>query len=168
MVFWSDENGPKIRDFWKKFQNRPVWPVLWARKPKIVTHHYQLTLGNPPVKGLEVSWFLGLRIILLIQHISVKKQIFPHFSPNYNPLCYVYLQINLFEKTNNFRGDKKEVKLSNKKLSATLSVTQQFFSYSHVYICNNTYEGTMLILFILLQSSLVKETALTIMFSLNS
>ena len=72
MIFWSDENGPKIWDFWKKFQSRPVWPVVWARKPKIVTHHYQLTLGNPPVKGLEVSWFLGLRIILLIQNISVK------------------------------------------------------------------------------------------------
>ena len=62
-----------------------------------------------------------------IKVLCFKKQIFPHFSPNYNPLCYVYLQINLFEKTNNFRGDKKEVKLSNKKLSATLSVTQQFF-----------------------------------------
>ena len=92
-----------------------------------------------------------------IKVLCFKKQIFPHFSPNYNPLCYVHLQINLFEKRNNFRGDKKEVKLSNKKLSATLSVTQQFFSYSHVYICNNTYEGTMLILFILLQSSLVKK-----------
>ena len=73
MVFWSDENRPKIRDFWKKFQNRPVWPVVWARKPKIVTHHYQLTLGNPPAKGLEVSWFLGLHIIPPIQHISVNN-----------------------------------------------------------------------------------------------
>ena len=80
MVFWSDENGPKIQDFWKKFQNRPVWPVVWARKPKIVTHHYQLTLGNPPVKGLKVLWFLGLHIIPPIQHISVKNFCLRNFT----------------------------------------------------------------------------------------
>ena len=83
MVFWSDENRPKIGDFWKKFLNLPVWPVVWAWKPKIVTHHYQLTLGNPPEKGLEVSWFLGLHIILPIQHISVKTSSKWYNNQNY-------------------------------------------------------------------------------------
>ena len=47
------------------------WAQIWTRNHQKWVHTTQLSLGNTPGAGFEISWFLGCHIISTIQSSSV-------------------------------------------------------------------------------------------------
>ena len=50
------------------------WAQIWTRDHQKWVHTTQLSLGNTPGAGFEISWFLGCHIISTIQSSSVNSR----------------------------------------------------------------------------------------------
>ena len=78
VCFWSNQNRPKIELFFVKLGYRANLARVWARKLSDLTQSYFFRLVQPSKQGFEILSFLGLLIMLVIQHTSVnliKKKI---------------------------------------------------------------------------------------------
>ena len=61
------------------------WAQIWTRNHQKWVHTTQLSLGNTPGAGFEISWFLGGNIISTIQSSSVKYLL--HLQVHSELLC---------------------------------------------------------------------------------
>ena len=72
VCFWSNQNRPKIELFFVKLGYRANLARVWAQKLSDLTQPYFFRLVQPSKQGFEILSFLGLLIMLIIQHTSVK------------------------------------------------------------------------------------------------
>ena len=72
VCLWSNQNRPKIGLIFFKLGYRANSAWVWARKLSDLVQPYFFSLGKPSEQGYEILSFLGLLIMLVIQHTSVK------------------------------------------------------------------------------------------------
>ena len=73
VCLWSNQNRPKIGLIFFKLGYRANLAWVWARKLSDLVQPYFFSLGKPSEQGYEILSFLGLLIMLVIQHTSVKS-----------------------------------------------------------------------------------------------